>query len=111
APERQLEIRRRIGHLELDRGNTDEGLRIFQALAEESNDWQTIADLALAQQMSGNWFEAFETWQRASRLAPPEARRSLRTPILNAATRLQLFTRALDFLENAYATEGSGPAR
>ena len=111
APERHLEIRRRIGHFELDRGNTDEGLRIFQALAEESNDWQTIADLALAQQMSGNWFEAFETWQRAYSLAPPDARRSLRTPILNAATRLQLFTRALDFLENAYAGEGSGPAR
>jgi tetratricopeptide (TPR) repeat protein len=111
APERHFEIRRRIGHLELDRGNADDGLRIFQALAHESKDWQTIADLALAQQMSGNWFEAFETWQRAYNLAPPDARRSLRTPILNAATRLQLFTRALDFLENACATEGSSPAR
>jgi tetratricopeptide (TPR) repeat protein len=111
APERNVEIRRRIGHLELDRGNTDNGLRIFQALAHEAKDWQTIADLALAQQMSGNWFEAFETWQRAYSLAPPDARRSLRTPILNAATRLQLFTRALDFLENACATEGSSPAR
>ena len=111
APERHFEIRRRIGHLELDRGNTDESLRIFQALAAESKDWQTIADLALAQQMSGNWFEAFETWQRAYTLAPPDARRSLRTPILNAATRLQLFPRALDFLEHACATEGSSPAR
>ncbi len=111
APERHFEIRRRIGHLELDRGNTDEGLRVFQALAHESKDWQTVADLALAQQMSGNWFEAFETWQRAYSLAPPDARRSLRMPILNAASRLQLFNRALDFLENACATEGSSPAR
>lgn len=111
APERDAEIQRRIGHLELDRGNTEDALRIFQTLSHESKDWQAVADVALAQQMSGNWFEAFETWQRAYRLAPPDARRSLRTPILNAATRLQLFTRALDFLEEACATEGSTPAR
>jgi tetratricopeptide (TPR) repeat protein len=111
APERHVEIQRRIGHLELDRGNTEDALRIFQALAHESKDWQTVTDVALAQQMSGNWFEAFETWQRAYALAPPDARRSLRSPILNAATRLQLFTRGLDFLEEACATEGSTPAR
>lgn len=111
APERDAEIQRRIGHLELDRGNTEDALRIFQTLAHQSKDWQAVADVALAQQMSGNWFEAFETWQRAYRIAPPNARRSLRTPILNAATRLQLFTRALDFLEEACASEGSTPAR
>ncbi|HEY5743659.1 MAG TPA: tetratricopeptide repeat protein, partial [Terrimicrobiaceae bacterium] len=101
VPERATEIQRQIGHLELDRGNIEEALRIFHALANESKDWQSLADVALAQQMSGNWFEAFETWQRAHSLASPDARRSLRTPILNAATRLQLFTRGLDFLENA----------
>ena len=74
-------------------------LRIFNELARRSKEWQAVADVALAQQMGGNWFEAFETWQRAYRSAPPDARRSLRTPILNAATRLQLFTRGLDFLE------------
>ncbi len=111
APEREAEIHRRIGHLELDRGNTEEALRIFQTLAQRSKEWQAVADIALAQQMSGNWFEAFETWQRAYDLAPPDARRSLRTPILNAATRLQLFARGLDFLEKACATEGSTPAR
>ncbi|HEY5743813.1 MAG TPA: hypothetical protein VIS99_14885, partial [Terrimicrobiaceae bacterium] len=35
----------------------------------------------------------------------------MRTPILNAATRLQLFTRGLDFLENACAAAPNTPAR
>jgi thioredoxin-like negative regulator of GroEL len=111
APERTDEIQRRIGHLELDRGDTEEGLRIFQTLADRSKDWQAFADVALAQQMGGNWFDAFETWQRAYTLAPPDARRSLRSPILNATARLQLFTRGLDFLEEACAAEGGTPAR
>ena len=73
APERRAEIQRQIGHIELDRGNYEDGLRIFQSLAQESKDWQAVADLALAQQMSGNWFDAFETWQRAYGLASPSA--------------------------------------
>ncbi|MGB8464700.1 MAG: hypothetical protein WCE49_07135, partial [Terrimicrobiaceae bacterium] len=111
APDRSAEIQARIGHIELDRGNTEEGLRIFQSLAQESKDWQAVADLALAQQMGGNWFDAFETWQRAYRLASPGARRTLRAPILNAATRLQLYARGLDFLEEACAAELDNAAR
>ena len=111
APERRAEIQRQIGHIELDRGNYEDGLRIFQSLAQESKDWQAVADLALAQQMSGNWFDAFETWQRAYGLASPSARRALRASILNAATRLQLYTRGLDFLEEACIAEGDTAAR
>ena len=111
APERSAEIKRRIGHIELDRGNNEDGLLIFQSLARESKDWQAVADLALAQQMGGNWFDALETWQRAYRLASPSARRTLRAPILNAATRLQLYTRGLDFLEEACVGEGDAAAR
>ena len=111
APERRLEIQRRIGHLELDRGNAEEALHIFQSLAQGSHDWQMVSDLALAQQMSGSWFEAFETWQRAYGLAPPGSRRALRAPILNAATRLQLYPRAMDFLEGACAAEADAAAR
>ena len=111
APERRSEIQRQIGHVELDRGNTEDALRIFQSLAQESNDWQAVADLALAQQMGGNWFDAFETWQRAYGLASPSARRAIRAPILNAATRLRLYPRGLDFLEEACAAEGDAAAR
>jgi thioredoxin-like negative regulator of GroEL len=111
APERRAEIQRQIGHIELDRGNYEDGLRIFQSLAQESKDWQAVADLALAQQMSGNWFDAFETWQRAYGLASPSARRALRASILNAAARLQLYTRGLDFLEEACIAEGDTAAR
>jgi predicted Zn-dependent protease len=111
APERRAEIQRQIGHIELDRGNYEDGLRIFQSLAQESKDWQAVADLALAQQMSGNWFDAFETWQRAYGLASPSARRALRASILNTATRLQLYTRGLDFLEEACVAEGETAAR
>ena len=111
VPERRAEIQRKIGHVELDRGNHEDGLRIFQSLAQESKDWQAVADLALAQQMGGNWFDAFETWQRAYGLASPSARRGIRAPILNAATRLQLYTRGLDFLEEACVAEGDAAAR
>ncbi len=111
APERRAEIQRKIGHVELDRGNHEDGLRIFQSLAQESKDWQAVADLALAQQMGGNWFDAFETWQRAYGLASPSARRAIRAPILNAATRLQLYPRGLDFLEEACVAEGDATAR
>lgn len=106
APGRRAEIQRRIGQIELDRGNYEDGLRIFQSLAHESKDWQPIADLALAQQMGGNWFDAFKTWQQAYEIASPSGRRTLRAPILNAATRLQLYVRGLDFLEEACAAEG-----
>jgi thioredoxin-like negative regulator of GroEL len=111
APERSPEIRRRIGHLELDRANSEEARRIFQSLAKDSKDWQAVADLALAQQMAGNWFEAFETWQRAYGLASSSARRTLRASILNAATRLQLHKRGLDFFERACVSEGDSMAR
>ncbi|HET9524457.1 MAG TPA: tetratricopeptide repeat protein [Terrimicrobiaceae bacterium] len=111
APERSTEIQRRIGHLEFDRGNSEDGLRIFQSLADESKDWQAVADLALAQQMGGNWFDAFETWQRAYSLASPGARRSIRASILNAATRLQLYARGLDFFEKACVAEGDAATR
>ena len=111
SPERNTEIQRRIGHLEFDRGNSEDGLRIFQSLADESKDWQAVADLALAQQMGGNWFDAFETWQRAYSLASPGARRTIRASILNAATRLQLYTRGLDFFEKACIAEGDAATR
>jgi thioredoxin-like negative regulator of GroEL len=111
SPERNTEIQRRIGHLELDRGNSEDGLRIFQSLADESKDWQAVADLALAQQMGGNWFDAFDTWQRAYSLASPGARRTIRGSILNAATRLQLYTRGLDFFEKASIAEGDAATR
>ena len=111
SPERNTEIQRRIGHLEFDRGNSEDGLRIFQSLADESKDWQAVADLALAQQMGGNWFDAFETWQRAYSLASPGARRTIRVSILNAATRLQLYTRGLDFFEKACVAEGDAATR
>jgi predicted Zn-dependent protease len=111
APERGAEIQRRIGHIELDRGNSEEALRIFQSLVDETKAWQAVADLALAQQMGGNWFDAFETWQRAYNLASPSARRTIRASILNAATRLQLYTRGLDFFEKACIAEGDSATR
>ncbi len=105
-PGRRVEIQRRIGHLELDRGRADEGLRIFSTLRQESpGDWQAAADLALSEQVVGNWFKAFETWQCAYELAGPDARRTLRQPILNAAVRLQLHGRALEFYEEICASE------
>lgn len=112
APERALEIRRKVGHLELDRGGFDEALRIFGAIQrEQPNDWKAAADMALAQQMAGNWFEALEIWRKAYAMAPADARRGLRQPFLNATTRLQLFGRGLDFYEEISVAEKDPAAR
>lgn len=111
-PKNAVEYRRRAGHLEFDRGNADDGLRTFAALAEKrSGEWQAIVDLALAEQAAGNWFKALETWQRAYDMAPPEARPGIRQPLLNAAARLQLHERALDFLDAAAVAEKDAEAR
>lgn len=111
-PERQAEMQKKIGQLELDRGNMDAGLLQFNTLAgARPRDWQALSDRALAEQVSGNWFRAFETWQQVYQLAPPDARRSLRQPILNAAVRLQLYDKALDLLETAAVTEREPKAR
>jgi len=111
-PKDALEYRRRIGLLELDRGNAEAGLQIFVSLASRrSGEWQAVADLATAKQAAGNWFKALETWERAYGLAPAEVRPGIRQPLLNAATRLQLYDRALDFLDAAAVQEKNASAR
>lgn len=112
SPERSLEMRRKIARVQLDGENIPLGLAAFDAIARENpQDWQAVSDLALAEQVAGNWYEAMETWLRASRLAPPEARRGMRQPILNAAARLQMHERALDYLEQACEEEGDPDLR
>lgn len=111
-PKEALDYRRRIGLLELDRGNAEGGLQIFVNLASQRvGEWQAIADLATAEQVAGNWFKALETWERAYGMAPAEARAGIRQPLLNAATRLQLYERALEFLDTATVQEKNAPAR
>ena len=111
-PDKAAEYQRRIGHLQLDSGQIDEGLATFETRWQSlPKDWQAAADLALAEQMAGNWFRALETWRRAYGLAPAGSRRSLHAPILNAAARLQLFDQGLDFLEEACAAERDGGAQ
>lgn len=105
-PDRALEFRRRIGHLQLDSAQVEDGLATFAAIsADQPNDWQSTADLALAEQMAGNWFRAMETWQHAYRQAPAPRRGELLPPILSSASRLQLYDPALDFLEDVCAAQ------
>lgn len=105
-PDQAGEMRRRTANVETDRGNADEALKIFQQLAsEQPSDWHAVADLAVAEQRAGNWFRAFETWQRAVRLAPPDSRRGLRQSLLAAAARLRLHEKALESLEEAARRE------
>jgi len=106
APERTLEIERRIGHLELDRARPDEAEKIFRGiLADHPGDWSAMADIAISQQGGGFWFEALDTWLKAWDLAPVESRRTMRASILGVASRLQLQSRGLAFLENAVLQE------
>ena len=112
APDRASEIERRIGHLELDRGRPEEAEKIFAALlSKDPADWQALADVAIAQQTAGDWFEALETWTKVWELAPPDRRRTIRSSILGAVARLQLQARGLAFLEQAILQERDPAAR
>ncbi len=112
APERAVEIQRKIGLAEVNNGQSEEAIRTFQAIATANpHDWQAVADLANALQAGENWFAAMEKWAEAHSLAPAESRRALRQPLLTAAVRLQLTDRALDFLEQACASEKNPQAR
>ncbi len=105
-------LQRRIGYLQIERGQPDEALALFEALQHDNpKDWQAVADVAYAQQASGNWFGAMENWLAAYRLAPPDARRSLVQSILGAAARLQQFARALDFLVAACEADHNADSR
>lgn len=111
-PAQAREIHRRIGHLELDRTRPEEAEKIFRALLQEQpDDWAAVADIAITQQAAGNWFEALESWRKAWQLAPPSNRRTLRSSILGAVTRLQLPTHGLEFLETAVEQERDPAAR
>lgn len=105
-PEKGAEFRKRTGDLQLDNGRIEEGLATFAALAEsDPGNWQAWSDLALAEQRAGNWFRAVETWQQAWDRAPGDARAGILPSLLNAATRLQRRTDALDFFEKAITGE------
>lgn len=111
-PERMQECQRRIGLLEMDRGNADAGLKIFADLAaDHPGEWQALADLAQAEQRAGNGFRAVETWEKAYGCAPSAARPGIRQPYLGATARLQLHERALDFFEAALVSEKETAAR
>jgi len=111
-PDQSTDYQRRIGHLQLTNGKVEAGLATFENLAtDRPKDWQSVADLALAEQVAGNWFRALETWRRAYGLAPAGSRRGLRSPILQAAARLQRTDQGLDFLEQACAAERDAEAR
>ena len=111
-PAKSTNYQRRIGHLQLDSGKIEEGLATFENLAgAQAKDWQAVADLALAEQMAGNWFRALETWRRAYGLAPAGSRRGLRPPLLHAASRLQRTDQGFDFLEEACAAERDAEVR
>ncbi len=112
VPDRELEIERRIGHLELDRARPDEAEKIFRGILEDHpGDWSAMADIAIAQQGGGFWFEALDTWLRAWQLAPAESRRTMRPSILAVMSRLQLQSRGLAFLEQAIIEERDPAAR
>lgn len=106
-PEKEHELRRRLGELQLtDENRIEEGLATFADLVEaDPENWQARSDLALAEQRVGNWFRALETWKEAWMRAPSEARPRVLPSLLNAATRLQLREKALDFLAEAIGSE------
>ncbi|PTX95112.1 hypothetical protein DB345_12520 [Spartobacteria bacterium LR76] len=111
-PSEVTALQRRIGYLEIERGQPEQALAIFENIQRDNpRDWQALADVAFAQQAGGNWFAALETWLSAYRLAPPGAKRSLVQSILGAASRLQQFARVLDFLAAACESERNADAR
>ncbi len=65
-PSETIALQRRVGYMEIDRGQPDQALALFEVIQRDHpKDWQASADVAYAQQASGNWFAAMEScWRR-----------------------------------------------
>lgn len=110
-PERSADWQSKRAAILVDQGQFDGAIRIYQQLVDtdpsSSNAWM---DLASAQQRSGNYFGALDSWLTAFQTANETAKVQIRTPILAVIERLRLWQNGLDFLTSYAASQSEESA-
>lgn len=98
-PSRRTDLESERAGILLDREDFDEALDVYAKLTQSNpSNPELWMDLASAQQRTGNYYNALETWMKAFAAATPSERQRIRTPILAVIERLTLWDRGVDFL-------------
>lgn len=98
-PARETAYARQIGRLEMESGQTDEGIRFFSDLADaKPGDLEVLTDLASALQQAERWDEAAAAWLRAFDLSPASRRKETASPLVHALERLGQYQKAAEVL-------------
>ncbi len=98
--------------LEIARGRAEDAVNLLRrVIREHPPDGVAWRELALAQQASGQNFDAIESWLRAFDLASPQDRMNLLQPILRLFGKLGLGRRGLAFVETTASGAPDDAAR
>ena len=98
APNRTAYLRR-LGQVQLQSGETEEALRTFQQITQESpGDIDALNDLAMAQQRADQWDQALATLKQVHTLSPAARKREAVTALLRIYDRLALRPQAAELL-------------
>lgn len=90
---------RRLGQVELQSGRSDEALKIFQGIVDESpGDIEALKDLALAQQRAEQWNEALATLQKIHAISPASRKKDAISALLRVYDRLAMRQPAAELL-------------
>jgi tetratricopeptide (TPR) repeat protein len=98
-PANRLSYLRRLGQVELQSGRSEEALKIFQGLVNDSpGDIEALKDLALAQQRAEQWNEALTTLQKIHSISPASRKKEAISSLLRVYDRLSLRQPAAELL-------------
>ncbi len=105
-PSKSAHLRSKQAAILMDQTDFDEALSIYESLVTTpgatSEEWM---NLAAAQQRTGNYYSALDSWMTAFSLASPVERQQSRNAILAVIERLGLWDRGVDFLLEYAARE------
>jgi tetratricopeptide (TPR) repeat protein len=98
-PGNRLSYMRRLGQVELQSGRSDEALKIFQTIVDESpGDIEALKDLSLAQQRAEQWNEALATLQKVHAISPASRKKEAVGALLRVYDRLAMRQPAAELL-------------
>jgi tetratricopeptide (TPR) repeat protein len=98
-PANRLSYLRRLGQAELQGGRSDEALKIFQNIVNDSpGDIDALKDLALAQQRAEQWNEALLTLQKIYTVSPSSRKKDAVAALLRVHDRLAMRQPAAELL-------------
>jgi tetratricopeptide (TPR) repeat protein len=98
-PGNRLSYLRRLGQVELQSGRSEEALKTFQSIVDESpGDIEALKDLALAQQRAEQWNEALATLQKTYSISPASRKKEAVAALLRVYDRLAMRQPAAELL-------------